>query len=228
MPILSPFKKSLVAAAVLAPLVLGACSSAAEESTDQGSTTAAEAANGGTTAAKAGNSADADASASEVEAAEATEGAEGETTAVDPETIDPAAAAADPLASGQITFAELVPVEGGQPASAEDQAQIEGLVNGMYEAETLHGFLGYLPANTCNEVIQEQGGAAAFDLNGVPDLPLAAIPSYAESQARIDSITDVQIDGEVASAMVTATSNGQSTTDVQRFRQEDGAWKFCN
>lgn len=240
---LSPLKKTLVASALLVPLVLGACSSDSEDTdatptTTATSSAAAEGQNDDAADAGAENAEEASEDAEGAESAEDTEGdseaaaasgnAGGSTAAVAPESIDPAAVAADPLANSQLTFAELAPVEGGTPAGEADRAEIESLVSGMYEAESLHQFFGYLPANTCNEVIQANGGAAAFDLEGIPDLPMNSIPGYAESNPRVEAVNDIQIEGEVASASVTAFADGESTTEVQRFRHEDGAWKFCN
>lgn len=235
---LTPVKKALILSAAIAPLVLGACSSGT------GETTAAEESSTTTVTADAAtgepNEEDTPAPATgeqDVEEAEQVEreaaAADNDNEEVDPgaahhDQIGPAAAAVDPLNSGQITFAELAPVEGGEPASEAERAEIEALLNGMYDATTLHGFLGYLPANTCNELIAEQGGAAAFDLGGIPDLPMRAIPSYVEANPRIDAIEDIKVSGDTASAFVTATSGGESTTDTHRFRHEDGAWKFCN
>ncbi|QGU07760.1 hypothetical protein COCCU_09180 [Corynebacterium occultum] len=234
---LSPLKKTLVASALIVPLALVACGSDSEDTEATTTATASSTAAAGEEAsdeenadtAAAGTDTETEAGAEEnAEAGAKARSADGSTAAAARGSIDPAAAAADPLANSQLTFAELPPVEGGQPAGEEEQAAIESLVNGMYEADTLHEFFGYLPANTCNEVIQANGGAAAFDLEGIPDLPMNSIPGYAESNPRVEAINDVQIDGEVASASVTAFADGESTTKVQRFRLEDGAWKFCN
>ncbi|MGD7000929.1 hypothetical protein [Corynebacterium halotolerans] len=229
MPTLSPLKKTLLASAFIAPLVLGACSSGSEESTeaqDVAATATTE-----VVAAKQGDTVDGDKADSkdvEVEGGAAVEGDVTPTDATDGEDIDPAAGVVDPLSGNQLTFEKLAPVEGGQPADEADRAEIESLITGMYDAETLHDILGYLPANTCHEVIQEAGGPAAFDLANVPDLPLSAVPEYANSNPGVDAVEDVQVDGGTASASVTVTSDGQSQTEVQRFRHEDGVWKFCN
>lgn len=230
MLILSPIKKTLVASALIAPLVLGACSSSSEDAADTAATATSATAEAATSEVVTSEVAHETTSNEESAATESTEAAaEGaENTAPQDTAIDPAVTAEDPLAGGQLTFAEQAPVEGGQPANEADQAAIIQLVNGMYEATTLHGFLGYLPANTCNEVIQENGGAAAFDLAGIQDMPLNIVPGFAESNPKIESVEDIQIDGGAASASVTAVSQGQPQTEVQRFRLEDGAWKFCN
>lgn len=227
---LSPLKKTLVASALIVPLVLGACSSDSEDTdatTTTSSSAAAEKQTDDTANADTENTGEAGKDA-EAGAASGEAGSSGSSAAVAPEAIDPAAVAADPLSNSQLTFAELAPVEDGTPAGEADRAEIESLISGMYEADSLHQFFGYLPSNTCNEVIQANGGAAAFDLQGIPDLPMNSIPGYAESNPHVESVSDIQIEGEVASASVTAFADGESTTEVQRFRHEDGTWKFCN
>ncbi|MGP6172851.1 hypothetical protein [Corynebacterium sp. A21] len=226
MPILSPLKKTLVASALIAPLVLGACSSTSEEAADTTTTASSAAVEVSNSEVVSETTANEESAAAD--STEAAAGAENSSAVAEDAAIDPAVTAADPLAASQLTFAELAPVEGGQPANEADQTAITELVNGMYEATTLHGFIGYLPANTCNAVIQENGGAAAFDLAGIQDVPLNLIPNFAAANPSIESVEDIQIDGDVASASVTAVSEGQPQTDVQRFRLEDGAWKFCN
>lgn len=229
MPTLSPLKKTLIASAFITPLVLGACSSEAEETTE--AQNGAAAAVSDDSAAKQGGTGSgaeieddaADTEDDQPESAAAGSDAQGGTA--EGENIDPAA---DPLDLEQLTFAELAPVEGGQPANEADQAEIESLITGMYETTTLHEILLYVPENACQTVIQEAGGEAAFDLGGIPDMPLNAIPQYSNSNSQVDAVEDVQVNGDTASATVTATSDGQSLTEVQRFRHEDGAWKFCN
>lgn len=234
---LTPVKKALILSAAIAPLVLGACSSGAEETTAaEESSTTTMAADHATDEAVEEDTETPDVGEQDAEEAEQAErdaaAADGQedslSAAADHGQIDPAAAAVDPFNSGPGTRPELAPVEGGEPANEADRAELEGLLNGMYDATTLHGFLGYLPANTCNELLAEQGGAAAFDLGGIPDLPMSAVPSYLEANPRVDSVENIQVNGDTASASVTATSGGESTTDTHRFRYEDGAWKFCN
>ncbi|MCS5479326.1 hypothetical protein NYP18_06610 [Corynebacterium sp. YIM 101645] len=142
----------------------------------------------------------------------------------EPEVEEPPAE--DPLA--QENYVEPEPVQGGLAASESDRAEIEGLVHGIYQMDTFHQFLRYIPENTCNEVVAAQGGAASMDLAGIPDQPLAEWDYYVSAQPHIASVTDVQVEGDRASAVVTAVSAGQSETRTQRYQREDGRWKFCN
>ena len=148
---------------------------------------------------------------------------------------DTAAAGEDPAAAPPTTdpllgelYQEPEPVQGGTAASEADRAEIDGLVRGIYEVDTFHQFLRYIPENTCNEVVAAQGGAAAMDLAGIPDQPLAEWDYYATAQPHIASVDDVRVEGDRASAVVTAVSAGQSETRTQRYLREDGRWKFCN
>ncbi|GAB3699683.1 hypothetical protein [Corynebacterium nasicanis] len=148
-----------------------------------------------------------------------------EESTVEPTPEPEAAPAADPLLDTNIPEPE--PVQGGHTANAAEQAEIEHLVRGIYEVETFHQMLRYIPENTCHEAVAAQGGAQAMDLNGVPDSRLADMPQYATANPHIQSVTDVRVDGNRASAVVTAVSAGQTETRTQRYLHEDGRWKFC-
>ncbi|MDO5668870.1 MAG: hypothetical protein Q4G50_02580 [Corynebacterium sp.] len=148
-----------------------------------------------------------------------------EETATEESAEEPQAAAGDPLLDE--AYDEPEPIQGGHEPSEAERAEIEQLVRGIYEVDTFHQMLRYLPENTCNEVIAQQGGAAAMDLTGIPDYPLNQMPQFAGSNPHIESITDMQVDGNRASAVVTAVSAGQQETRTQRYLHEDGRWKFC-
>lgn len=125
-------------------------------------------------------------------------------------------------------YVEPEPVEGGVTASDADRAEIDGLVRGIYTMDTFHQFLRYIPENTCNEVLAAQGGAEAMDLTGIPDQPLNQWDYYLQAEPHIAGVEDVRVEGDRASAVVTAVSAGQSETRTQRYLREDGRWKFCN
>lgn len=136
--------------------------------------------------------------------------------------------AADRLVTEELTYVEADPVTGGAEAGEADRAEIEALVRGLYETETLHEFLSYLPENTCREVTDAPGAPDQPDFSGLPDTPLADLPGYLEARPSVASVTDLRVDGDVASASVTAVSDGQQNTATQRYLREDGAWTFCN
>ena len=63
---------------------------------------------------------------------------------------------------------------------------------------------------------------------GVPDQPLNQWDYYVAAEPHITSVEDVRVEGDRASAVVTAVSAGQAETRTQRYLREDGRWKFCN
>ena len=147
------------------------------------------------------------------------------------QTAPEEAAANEPVAqqampSEVITYQELAPVQGGQAASPEDAAAIESLIRGSLEPTTVRSMLQYVPQNTCNRVIEAAGGAAALDFSQIPDVPLNQIPGA--NTGTVDSISDIVVDGDAASAWVVASGNGQTDSATQRFLREDGRWKFCD
>lgn len=214
-------KKTITALALAAPLALVACGSddGADETTSSAPSTVTSTRTSETTTTETSEEETTSEAPSET-SAEPTEG----------DTEDPQAAPQinDPFAAGQLAYEEATPVEGGGPASEADRAEIEGLVGGIYQSQTFHQFLRYVPENACSAVIEANGGPAALDLGDIPDMPLSQLPGYAESNAHIQSIDDVRVEGDQASAVVTAVSNGQAETQTQRFLKEDGRWKFCN
>lgn len=217
-------KKTMTALALAAPLALVACGSddGGDESTSSAPSTVTSTRTSETT------------TTTETSSAEETTSSQApsETSAEPTESEAPDAQAApqmnDPFAAGQLAYEEATPVQGGGPANEADRAEIEGLVGGIYNTETFHQFLRYVPENACSAVIEANGGPAALDLAEIPDMPLSQLPGYAESNAHIQSIEDVRVEGDQASAVVTAVSNGQAETQTQRFLKEDGRWKFCN
>ena len=226
-------KKTAAALALIAPLAfVAACGSGdgdAENASASPSTVTS------TTSATSATSATETSETTEpTEITETTESAESaeETPEPAPAAEEPAAAAApapqaeDPLL-GEL-YQEPDPVQGGANASDADRAEIDGLVRGMYQVDTFHQFLRYIPENTCNELVAAQGGAAAMDLAGVPDQPLNQADYYVAAEPHITSVEDVRVEGDRASAVVTAVSAGQAETRTQRYLREDGRWKFCN
>ncbi|AKE41525.1 putative secreted protein [Corynebacterium kutscheri] len=159
-----------------------------------------------------------------------------ETTATTVVETTPTEAAPEPEVSETIDIealqqtinsAPVEPVTGGQLASPEDAAAIEGLVRGIGNATTLRSYISYIPENACSAVVQEYGGQTVLDYSQIPDVPLNDIPEYRNAQASIGEITNIMVDGDWASASVTATAGGETTTETQRFFREDGRWKFC-
>lgn len=127
----------------------------------------------------------------------------------------------------ELTYNDVPPIDGGAPATDGDRQAIENLVRGINGAKTIRDYIGYVPAHTCQRVINEQGGPAAFDLSRFPDVPLDDFEEYRKAKPSIDNVDSVQVNGNIASASVTATANGDTNTATQRFERENGEWKFC-
>ena len=221
----SNMKKVAVAAIAASALVLASCS----DSGDSGST-----ASGGTSAASSdksayskGSSGGASTSASGAAAsgaatssgeAKPAEGASSDAPPL-PENVTPPAL---PTTTHQ-------PVEGGQPASPEDAKSIEGVVRGITAETTLRSYMGYIPQHTCKKVLDENGGEKSLDLGQIPDVPLDSYPDFKKAKPTIDSVTDIKVAGETASAQVTASTEADGqTVATQRFAKENGKWVFCN
>ena len=220
----SNMKKVAVAAIAASALVLASCS----DSGDSGNT-----ASGGTSAASSDKSASSkgssggastSASAAATSAAAASSGeakpAEGASEAPPlPENVTPPAL---PTTTHQ-------PVEGGQPASPEDAKSIEGVVRGITAETTLRSYMGYIPQHTCKKVLDENGGEKSLDLGQIPDVPLDSYPDFKKAKPTIDSVTDIKVSGDTASAQVTASTESEGqTVATQRFAKENGKWVFCN
>ena len=221
----SNMKKVAVAAIAASALVLASCS----DSGDSGNT-----ASGGTSAASSdktasskgssgGASTSASAAATSAAAASSGEAKPAEGASSDapplPENVTPPAL---PTTTHQ-------PVEGGQPASPEDAKSIEGVVRGITAETTLRSYMGYIPQHTCKKVLDENGGEKSLDLGQIPDVPLDSYPDFKKAKPTIDSVTDIKVAGDTASAQVTASTEADGqTVATQRFAKENGKWVFCN
>lgn len=217
-------KKVAVAAIAASALVLASCSDSGDSgSTASGGTSAASSdktasskgsSGGASTSASAAATSDAAASSGEAKPAEGAS----ETPPL-PENVTPPAL---PTTTHQ-------PVEGGQPASPEDAKSIEGVVRGITAETTLRSYMGYIPQHTCKKVLDENGGEKSLDLGQIPDVPLDSYPDFKKAKPTIDSVTDIKVSGDTASAQVTASTESEGqTVATQRFAKENGKWVFCN
>lgn len=221
----SNMKKVAVAAIAASALVLASCS----DSGDSGNTASSgtSAASSDKSASSKGSSGGASTSASGAAAsgaatssgeAKPAEGASSDAPPL-PENVTPPAL---PTTTHQ-------PVEGGQPASPEDAKSIEGVVRGITAETTLRSYMGYIPQHTCKKVLDENGGEKSLDLGQIPDVPLDSYPDFKKAKPTIDSVTDIKVAGETASAQVTASTEADGqTVATQRFAKENGKWVFCN
>lgn len=216
MSIRTSSKKVAFAALMVAPLILTACGSDSSDSEAAPTTTSTTQSSSATTSSSSTKS--------------STTGKSSTSETPTPVSEEPTSeqqgeeALAQELSENPVTFAEAAPVEAGQPASPEDAAAIENLVRGASEPTTLRGAYSYMVNNTCSRVIAASGeDAAQIDINTVPDTPLSG-----DGTGTVDSVSDVVVEGETASAWVVATAGGTTDSATQRFLREGGQWKFCD
>lgn len=221
----SNMKKVAVAAIAASALVLASCS----DSGDSGNT-----ASGGTSAALSDKSASSKGSSGGASTSASGAAASGAATSSgEAKPAEGASSDAPPLPENvtppALPTTTHQPVEGGQPASPEDAKSIEGVVRGITAETTLRSYMGYIPQHTCKKVLDENGGEKSLDLGQIPDVPLDSYPDFKKAKPTIDSVTDIKVAGETASAQVTASTEADGqTVATQRFAKENGKWVFCN
>ena len=221
----SNMKKVAVAAIAASALVLASCS----DSGDSGNT-----ASGGTSAASSDKSASSKGSSGGASTSASGSAASGAATSSgEAKPAEGASSDAPPLPENvtppALPTTTHQPVEGGQPASPEDAKSIEGVVRGITAETTLRSYMGYIPQHTCKKVLDENGGEKSLDLGQIPDVPLDSYPDFKKAKPTIDSVTDIKVAGETASAQVTASTEADGqTVATQRFAKENGKWVFCN
>ena len=221
----SNMKKVAVAAIAASALVLASCS----DSGDSGNT-----ASGGTSAASSDKSASSKGSSGGASTSASGAAASGAATSSgEAKPAEGASSDAPPLPENvtppALPTTTHQPVEGGQPASPEDAKSIEGVVRGITAETTLRSYMGYIPQHTCKKVLEENGGEKSLDLGQIPDVPLDSYPDFKKAKPTIDSVTDIKVAGETASAQVTASTEADGqTVATQRFAKENGKWVFCN
>lgn len=221
----SNMKKVAVAAIAASALVLASCS----DSGDSGNT-----ASGGTSAASSDKSASSKGSSGGASTSASGAAASGAATSSgEAKPAEGASSGAPPLPENvtppALPTTTHQPVEGGQPASPEDAKSIEGVVRGITAETTLRSYMGYIPQHTCKKVLDENGGEKSLDLGQIPDVPLDSYPDFKKAKPTIDSVTDIKVAGDTASAQVTASTEADGqTVATQRFAKENGKWVFCN
>lgn len=246
MSFLTPAKKSLIAVALVAPLTLTACGDKGEEVADAASSAVKTTT---TTKAKEGEtSEDKDAEKKEGEEKDKKEG-EGQDPKPEGEKA-PAEEGADqtlanPFENGVDPFQSMPKVEPiqGQEASQEDIDGINGLVRGMYDQQTMRSFVKYLPDHTCEAVRNDpNSGLSELDYNQIPDVPMnqlkdmmaasgadtSQMEGFDWTQTGVESINDVVVDGDSASATVNVNTSKGLDSSTMRFKRENGNWTFCN
>lgn len=232
----TPVKKSIIAMAMVLPLSLAACGNDDEEAENK-QTTSSSAESSSSSATSSSKESSSSKSAEEDENDD-----EGNDQEPEPQGDEAAAGAgagaaggaagADAMAQAQNPLGEGAqpqpPVEGGHAASPEDAAAIDGLVNGIYDSTNFRQFVTYIPDNTCQKVLQEQGGELnAADFNQIPEIPMAEVAGPEWNTVGVQSIDDLQVNGDQASAVVNVETGEGIDSSMMRFQRENGKWTFC-
>ncbi|MDK4206205.1 MULTISPECIES: hypothetical protein [Corynebacterium] len=227
-------KKAIVALAALAPLIVAGCSSADEETAAKNTSTVTS-----TSETPSATPTEDPEHKDEHDKKEEDQHPEGQ----QPKPGNQAAAGGAPAQGGhngqpvnpfdqQLDQQRLnvAPVEGGQPADEQTIGEIRQLLDGAYQQETLTKFMQYIPNNTCRAALDEIGGANAFNMDELDPATRAQFDRAYElmpNRSYIESVTNVQRNGDRASATVTVNTPQGKDESIQRYQIEDGQWKFC-
>ena len=183
------------------------------------------------------------------DAAAGAEGQEGEDGAAEgPDQL------ANPLNNGEDPFAgakDIKPIEGGQDANDGDKQAIEQLVRGQHEIDNVKEYFNYMPQHACQAVRDEQSQEFGQYQQYVDSLPNQSFAEYANTMrqqgggnpevekfagqlesipqsTKLQSVNDVVVNGDDASATVSVSNSEGTETSTVRFRRENGNWTFCN
>lgn len=229
-----PMKLSAAALALVTPFALVACGSDESEETAAPSTSAVtstvEATSSKETSSVETTTSKAKETSEEAEPTMPTTQTPAETQ--EPESgqgTDPAAAAgaADAAAGNPLAAEELQPVQGGQPADEATRGAISKLVNGWYEVGDMRSYMRYIPEHTCTQVLEQNPDVHNVDYSVFPQIPMNQV-SDNWNAAGVQSIDDLAVNGDTASATVTVNTGEGVDTSVMRFKNESGNWLFCN
>ena len=256
MSFLTPAKKSLIAVALVAPLALAACGSG--DNNDDSKKAAATTASKSSEDKSADKSQDKDADKDkdknkdkdkdkDGENKDGAAGAEGQ----DGEGPDQMA---NPLNNGEDPFAgakDIKPIEGGQDANDADKQAIEQLVRGQHEIDNVKEYFNYMPQHACQAVREGQAKEFGQYQQYVDSLPNQSFAEYANTMrqqgggngevekfasqlesipqsTKLQSVNDIVVNGDDASATVSVSNSEGNETSTVRFRRENGNWTFCN
>lgn len=125
------------------------------------------------------------------------------------------------------------PIEGGKEGSDEDARQMEETGRAVLNPESFSGWTRTILDNSCKAVADpmmeelerqgltleqvEEAGRVAEQQGQALEIPRSEV-----------SISDVRVDGNRASANLTAKNDSGEETHVMIFEKEDGRWKLCN
>ena len=161
---------------------------------------------------------------------------------------------ANPLNNGEDPFAgakDIKPIEGGQDANDADKQAIEQLVRGQHEIDNVKEYFNYMPQHACQAVREGQAKEFGQYQQYVDSLPNESFAEYANSMrqqgggngevekfasqlesipqsTKLQSVNDIVVNGDDASATVSVSNSEGNETSTVRFRRENGNWTFCN
>lgn len=124
------------------------------------------------------------------------------------------------------------PLANGKEGSEKDRKQMEDAARAVLNPDDFGGWTRTILDNSCSAVTDEM--MQQLDAMGLSLEQIEEASRMAEQQGqglttpKADvSISDVRVDGNRASASLTAKSDGQEQTEVMIFEKEDGRWKLC-
>lgn len=231
-------KKTVAAAVLVAPLALAACGSNEDVVTGMATET-----NMVTVAPDEAKPADAKKEKKQEEQDKPEEGKpEGQPDPENPQAQgapnEGAAGVVNPFEDGTIPSVEIKPIEGGQSGTEADVKKMTETMNRIYNPDDLVSWSRVIMDNSCKKVVDqtnqelasrgtsleqtEREMQQALDAARAAGRPAPAVPKTTAQ------LSDVRVDGDIASATVTVNSGGQTETGVQRFAREGDQWKVCN
>ncbi|SDR89475.1 hypothetical protein [Corynebacterium timonense] len=138
-----------------------------------------------------------------------------------------------PFGDGTVSVPVHEPLADGNPGGDADREDIERTMYAALNPESPDKWTRVLLENSCRKVTDQVNS----ELNK-SGLTLDQVEAAARMQQQAGegiqlpksevSVKDVRVNGNRASAEVTATSANGSETQTQIFEREDGRWKLCN
>ena len=220
--------RSAAAAASVVALALGLAACGSDEGATSGGLSTAASASTANAAGKTGeqgkDGASEEAKASEVEKSGEAKDASGEAA---PPSLE------NPLEDPNMTVPSHEPLQGGTPGADSDREEMQRTVHAAMNPGSYEKWTRALMENSCRKVtdpIQAELDRMGMTLDQVEQT--ARMQQEAgeaiEMPATEVTLDDVRIEGNRASASVTATNVNGTETQTQIFEREDGRWKLCN
>ena len=91
----------------------------------------------------------------------------------------------------------------------------------------MRAYMRYIPEHTCAQVLEQNPDVNNVDYSVFPQIPMNQVNDKWNT-AGVQSIDDLVVNGDVASATVTVNTGEGVDTSVMRFKNEGGNWLFCN